>query len=287
VAEWLAILDKLAQVDVRNESVFAKISIGAVAATIVTAVLLGLGSIVNYRWGLALALPVGAAAAYLIVRSWQLRSLDLNDGFRTALTPFLKIIAEDLDPKRPVELRLDLSGPTKDKIVSKETIPPGRFGKVVRTVYEDPWCRLTARMANHGKIFLAMSDIYRMDTRRYRTGGKIKWKKVWKKKVRVTAGLIPGSHFFFDRAAAEAVAKKQKAASARKRPGEEPTEQTGEFKLQVVRRNGVQVGKLTRKYKFRDVNKPPKDTVSPDDVMGMFFKLASVLRPARQRSVSS
>lgn len=287
LSEWVLLLDQLARIDIRNESTGRKTAIGGIASAIVTALLVALATELRVPWVMVSALVVGALAAYLLARTWQLRKRDLNDGFRTTIAPFLKIIAEDLDARRPVELKLDLSGPTKDKIVSKEKVPNGRFSKVVRTTYTDRWCRLVARLSDHGKLYLEISDVYLQDTRRSRTGGKIKWKKVWKKKANVTAGLIPGAELVFDRTAAEAVAKNHKALVRRVGGNGESTDLTGKFRLKVITSGGLQFGKLTCQFKFKAFTDPPKESVSPDDLIRMYFQLASMLRPARRGGIHS
>ena len=197
---------------------------------------------------------------FLIIRERRLKRSDLADDFHRVLLPFLRTIEEDIPSPGKVSLDLDLSGPTDTKIVRKEKIPPGRFRKVLRTVYDDPWCRLDAPLAEGSRLSLNISNIYTVRDCHWRNSrGKFKRKRKWKKVVVVTAGLVPNARTY-------AVEPGDMVAATR----------SVRFKL-TQKKNG-QMATVRRKYKFKSVDKTPDEYVASDELVGMFFQLGAMLK---------
>jgi len=257
-----------------------KMLAGAVYCAIGTVLFAAIGLKFDLHWLMVAALVAGAIAVYLAVRTLQLRQVYLNDGFWTLLLPFLKTILGDLDTSRPVDLNLNLSGPTSNKIVSEVQVRKGRFTKIARTVFGDPRCRLVARLPGRNKLFLRISDVHYLHEKRYRTVERMGWNKVWSKRVKVTVGLLSGGESVFDRAAAEAVANMHRAAVLGVQANRLASRQTGKFRVKVIRKKDSQFGRLTCQFIFQGTASPSKDTVSVDDLASMFSQLASMLRPA-------
>lgn len=287
VSEWISLLDKLGRRDLRNQSMVGRMFAGAVSCGVCTVLLAAIGLRFGLHWVMAGAVVTGVTAAYLSVRARQLWQADLNDGLWSLLLPFLKIIPGYLDTTRPVDLDLNLSGPTRAKIMSEVQVRKGRFTKIARTVYWNPWCRLVARLPGRNKLFLRISDVHFLHEKRYRTMERIRWNKVWNKRVKVTVGLLSGGESVFDRAAAEAVANMHRAAVLDVQPNRQVSGQTGKFRVKVVRRRDRQFGRLTCEFRFQESSGPVDDTVGLDDVARLFSQLASILRPARGNGVQA
>jgi hypothetical protein len=199
---------------------------------------------------------------FLIVRGRRLRTVDLADDFKEVLLPFLGAFGEDISPGGKVRLALDLSGPTKGKILRKQEIPPGRFRKVVETVYADPWCQVDAPLAEGSRLILDIHNTYTVLDRKWRTSrGKYKSKRKWKKLVSVKAGLIPNAETY-------SLEPDQTTATALK------------AKLKVAQKKDAQIATLQRKFKFSSVNEMPSQYLEVDELIRMFFLLGRSLKPS-------
>lgn len=289
VKEWLQLLTEASSFDVVLEQIrnrAGKFRNLFIAATVILAIVAIFVHEPLLLW-LVLVLAALGAGLFFGLRKWNLDKQDVSDDFRKVLVPLLRLLQEDIHPYGQVHLRLDIGGLTKEKVLAERNMPPGRFKKVVLATYADHWCRMKAPLANGGELLLSVENIWSRERRRWRNAnGKFKWKTKWKKVVRVTAGLIPDSRFVFDKILAEAVAKRYRAAAPQE--GEEAAGKgMRKFRFRMVRVRGREIGKLTRKFKFRGVNEQPQDTVTPQQVAGMFFQMAGMLRPTGRRSQAS
>jgi hypothetical protein len=271
LGDWLKLLDEVELFDAETVEKRRKAIVRAgIVGIFLVISLIGLIVAHNESEGAAtffvltiLVLVFGLLLAYLIVRIRRIGAMDLADDFKRVLIPFLRTMSDDISPKKKVRLNLDLSGPVKSKIVRKAEVPPGRFRKVVETVYADPWCRLDAPMAEGSRLFLNIRNTYTVCHRRWKTSrGKYKSKKKWKKLVVVSAGIAPNAEKY--RLELDGV---DAAAQARN------------IKFKVARKKDGRLAILQRKFKFSSVNKTPDQYVELDEMVRMFFQLGSIMKP--------
>ena len=213
-----------------------------------------------------------ATLIYFIVVTFNLRklkTLDLNSDFHRSLLPFLDDMAEDAAPKSRMQLDMDLSGLTKEKITQHGKIDPGRFKKVIETIYVDPWCKLLLELNDGTLLKLDIENEVVCHDRHWtrRRGGKTKFKrkKKWRKEVMVTAGIIPRE--------ANLEWNEQEVAQRA---------ETDKFKLKE--KGNTTFCRLVRKFKFKQVNSPPEESAPPRKLVGMFMELFALLQPVEARS---
>ena len=207
-------------------------------------------------------LIAGGLLVYCLIRNRRLKDLDLSNDFRTVLVPFLTAIREDVPSKDKIKLKLDLTGPSKAKVIRKLE-PVQRGGKKVQeTVYSDRWCNMEAPLAAGNRITLDILNIYR----RYKIsgsnpGGKHKWKTKWKKLVVVRASMSSvAGRFGFDPVI---VQQKSKEYGLKLKKG---------FEGETV------AVKMKKKFKSAGPT-PPSDSIHPKEILGMFLRLESLIRP--------
>lgn len=198
-----------------------------------------------------------------MLKGSRLKKFDLTNEFRITLLPFLQAISEDIRPGSRIKMSLDMSGATEEKVIKNEEIPPGRFKKLVETIYDDPWLKMEIVLAEGSRLLLNIESQYICHDRYWRNPrGKHKHKAKWKKLVKVTAGLAPNNEMInYDRDVIENISQSDKMRFAEKTGGE--------------------LARLTRKFKFKAVNEAPEESVTTDDLLGMLFQLGSALRPAQ------
>ena len=261
---WFTILREVAAFDNTADELRAKASKRATIFLIVSIVLLFLAF---FTFGITalLAIPCIVLTIVYFVKKSKLGKIDLSNEFRTVLIPFLQTMSEDIQPKGRITLELDMAGPSKEKIVSEQEIPPGRFRKVKETIRQDPWCRLSAPLANGARLILNVDNVYVTHDRYWRNPrGKSKHKAKWKKQVNVTAGLIPAGALEFDKAEVDSMAVMDK--------------------MKLKEKADSQMVRLVRKFKFKAVNQAPEESVTTDDLVGMFFHIGSALTEAQPGS---
>ena len=192
----------------------------------------------------------------------ELGRIDLSNDFRNVLVPFFQVMAEDINPQGRIFLELNFSGASQDKIVQTGPIPPGRFKKVVETVYKDPWLHLDAPLVEGSRMLLTIEDTYVSHDRRWRNArGKSKHKVKWKKVPNVTAALRLNKDLAnFDSGLAADMEEKMKFASKDK----------------------GDIARINRKFKFKSISEPPEESIAVDDLVHMFFNLSATLKPSIQ-----
>ena len=209
--------------------------------------------------GLLTCVVLGICAA---VKVSALKKCDLANDFRVTVFPVLELLAEDIGRKGKVALELDLGGATPQKVVSKEKIPPGRFSKLVETVYHDPWCRFKATLVDGNEVLLeVVNNIFSYDRYWRNPRGKYKHKRKWKKRVDVSATVVPRQ---------EGVAWDEQGVDAFA---------TGN-KLKRAQKKGADVCRLTRRFKFSSVGEAPEAAPKGEHVVAMFSRLYSMLNPS-------
>jgi hypothetical protein len=270
LSRWLKILRELAQYDEAGELIRARTKKMAVISgvTLILVVLLLLivggdkGFLVVSMALAGLALTAAGFLIHSLVRRRQLKDLDLADDFRNVLIPFLIAIREDIASKDKVRLKLDLAGPSDAKVVRRGEVKHKGKKKINETVYSDPWCHLDAPLTAGSHITLDIANTYtRRDVRWKNPRGKSKQKFKWKKMVVVRAGMFPdASRFAFDRAAVE--------------------KGSGQGGLRLKKRFEGEAVAMKTKRKFKSVGSaPPAESIQPKEIVAMFLKLESLIRP--------
>ncbi len=284
---WQGLLSELAEFDQATDALQKRASgrmvlfiVLSVVLMIASGILSGTHGDISKSIGSAAAIAISALVSVLMlvcivfavvygVKNSKLKKIDLSNDFHICLEPFLDEISEDVKPTTKMILDLDLSGPTKEKITKKEKIPPGRFDKIVETIYHDPWLHLKMRLFDGNLISLDIENQLISHKRHWKVsrGGKTKYKsKVkWKKLVFVTATLIPKTdELAWDSVKIEQLAQNEKVKQAEKK--------------------GAEVCRLVRKYKYKSEQNPPEETVKAAEVVGQYMELFSMLTPTKARS---
>jgi hypothetical protein len=267
---WLGILKELASYDDAGDQLRSRAKRGSAISVVSFIVLLFL---LFAFWGggellvVSMALGCGALIAlglfvYFLKRMTQLKDLDLANDFRSVLIPFLIAIREDVPPKEKIRLNLDLAGPLETKVIRQGDLGQRGGKEVHETVYSDPWCHLEAPLAAGKHITLEIANTYIRHEVRWRTSrGKNKTKSKWKKLVVVRAEMAPDARrFLLD-------------------PGAVKKER-GEGGLKLKKRVDGEAAVIKMKQKFRSVGPdPPAESVQTKQIVAMFLRLGSLLRP--------
>jgi hypothetical protein len=277
VKDWIGLIKELAEFDAVSDQLQKRASNFMILGIVVLiAGAIGFAVAASHGGGFlsVLCALLGVAgialAVYHGLRWSRFKKVDLANDFRACVPPLLDVLAEDMEDKAKVKMELDMAGIGKSKQVKKGKIDPGRFRKVIETIYQDPWCSLTAPLVDGSQAVLNIENQFiaheRHWTKRSRSGKiKFKSKTKWKKLVHVSAAIVPNAeNFEWDDAAVDARA--------------------AEEKLKMAEKKGCRVCRLVRKFKFSDVNKQPDGVVPAEEIVGMFMHLFSMLAPAEARS---
>jgi hypothetical protein len=128
---------------------------------------------------------VAATVAVGVFALW-LRGIDVSDNLRSFVVPILTLFREDIDPKSPVHLRLDLSKPNASTKKTAESAPykHGVYHKVIDTTYVDPWMSAEAVLVDGTKLAWSVTDRIRERKKTKRNArGKYKTKTKYTKKT--------------------------------------------------------------------------------------------------------
>ena len=262
--DWFKLLREVAQFDQKVDELRARAGKMAIIFLILT--------IVSLIATFVFIFPVILFVIFLVltiiffVKKSRLGKIDLSNEFRDVVLPFLDALSEDFDARGRISLSLDMSGVHKEKVIRSGEIPPGRFRKLVETVFKDPWCRVEAPLVGGANLFLTIESTYFRYDRYWRNPrGKNKHKVKWKKLVEVTAGLIPDPDFL----AVGADAVEELSAAE---------------KVKLTQKKDRQVVRLRRRFKFKGVTETPVESVSLDELLAIFFQLGNMLRPSQAGS---
>lgn len=190
--------------------------------------------------------------------------------------PFLRTVAADIDPKGKVTLRLDLAGITSEKTTRKGPLAYPPYRKAVETVYIDRWLHLNAPLAQGGALIVTIENHY---THRHlvkvNSRGKRKSKDKWKRRVIVSAGLIvDNTRFDLDARKVNAVADQVKLRVTEKASGK---------LIRMKRKMGANLQRVDGSLFYAKRYCPCDASMSHDELVGMFMKLASLLQPISRR----
>lgn len=185
VDELLALLKPLAACDRMANKVQTRF--GCAFGLLIVATLGALIFFSNLGWGpltlALLALVLGATIAAGWFWIW-LRSIDVSNNLRQFVVPVLALFREDIDPRTPVHLRLDLSKPTAAPKKTNEGAPykHGVYHKVVDTTYVDPWMSAEAVLVDGTRLRWSVTDRIRERKKTKRNArGKYKSKTKYRK----------------------------------------------------------------------------------------------------------
>lgn len=193
VDEILALLKPLAACDAMGNKVQTRFGCTFGIAIVVSIVLAVVFS--NIGWS---ALTLAAIAAVVVVTigvGWfyfWLRGIDVSNNLRSFAVPVLSLFREDIDPKHPVRLRLDLGQPTAKQKKTGESAPYklGAYHKIIDTTYVDPWMSAEAVLVDGTKLSWSVSDRIRERKKTKRNArGKYKTKTKYTKKTDVEVAL--------------------------------------------------------------------------------------------------
>jgi len=237
---------------------------GGILASVLGGIFLGQAGLLLIAGAVVLLVVLIVMAVVNSKRASRLKAADLSDDFSLCLIPFLDELAEDCDPKAKVRLKLNLSGLTDPKVLSKRGLPTpaGRPGQVYEFVYQDPWCHLALPLNDGNIITMDLKNYVIKQVRSWHNArGKPKSKAKWRKTVIAVASLAPG----------------QSEAAW------DPTKldrQPEQGKLRLADKKGAKVARLVKKWKFKCINFEPNDPVPVEELMGMFMQLYALLKPA-------
>ena len=185
VDELLAVLKPLAVCDsIANKSqtrfgcTFGLLLVVSIGAAIFFA---------NIGWSAITTAAIVLLVAGTIAAGWfwrWLAGLDVSNNLRSFVVPVLTLFREDIDPKTPVRLRLDLSSPTAKPKKTGESDPfkQGVYHKVIDTTYVDPWMTADTVLVDGTKLSWSVTDRIRERKKTKRNArGKYKTKTKYKK----------------------------------------------------------------------------------------------------------
>lgn len=221
-----------------------------------------------------------------VVRWSKLRKQDLINDFRLCVVPLLEMLREDINQKERLKIDMTLSGPSPEKIVSKQELDPKDFGahvqKVTRTVFRDPWCCIEMTLLDGANVSIDIENYYlKFDRRQRGASGKTKFKTKWKKRSVARARLIPKTGEF---------------SWNREKIGQQPAE----HKLKLKDKVGAPVCRAARKFKYKpedgmmytsetipNFGQEPSQmdtTMHPRELFAMMLELFSLLNPVKTGS---
>ncbi|HET8775324.1 MAG TPA: hypothetical protein VFP80_16105 [Thermoanaerobaculia bacterium] len=185
VDELLALLKPLAACDKMANKVQTRF--GCTFGLLIVVTFVALIFFSNLGWGpltlALLALVLGATIAAGWFWIW-LRSIDVSNNLRQFVVPVLALFREDIDPRTPVHLRLDLSKPTASPKKTNEGAPykQGVYHKVIDTTYVDPWMSAEAVLVDGTRLRWSVTDRIRERKKTKRNArGKYKSKTKYRK----------------------------------------------------------------------------------------------------------
>lgn len=185
--EWLSLLKPIAACDAvanKAQGRFGCTFALLIVVTIASPFFLLSGGVSPMKL-VALALIVAVTIAVGMFWTW-LRRVDVSDNLRSFVVPILALFREDIDPKTPVRLRLDLSKPTAKAKKTGESAPfsQGVYRRVVDTSYVDPWMEAEATLVDGTKLSWSVTDRIRERKKtKSNARGKTKTKTKYTKKT--------------------------------------------------------------------------------------------------------
>jgi len=185
VDELLALLKPLAACDTMANK--AQTRFGCTFGLLVVVTVVGAILFSNLGWSPVTLAAIVLCIAATVAAAWfwiWLRSVDVSNNLRSFVVPILALFREDIDPKTPVHLRLDLTQPTTAPKKTGESAPykHGAYYKIVDTTYVDPWMSADTVLVDGTKLSWSVTDRIRERKKTKRNPrGKIKSKAKYRK----------------------------------------------------------------------------------------------------------
>jgi hypothetical protein len=185
VDELLALLKPIAACDsVANKS---QTRFGCTFGIMIVMTVVAVIFFSNLGWGPltlgVLLLFAGVAVASGWFWLW-LRRIDVSNNLRQFVLPVLALFREDIDPKSPVRLRVDLGQPITAQKRTSEGAPykHGVYHKVIDSTYVDPWMSAEAVLVDGTRLRWSVTDRIRERKKTKRNArGKYKTKTKYRK----------------------------------------------------------------------------------------------------------
>lgn len=191
-AEWHALLAPLHDLDVRADAARSRAGkqllwlyvagIALILASLFVAPIAALALLVLF------AIPIVA----LHLQRGRLKRLDLADAALGLALPLLPLLAEDAADDAPLELALDLRGPTVDAKRTGEGEPyaRGAYHRIVDTFFADPFLHARIRFADGAHVRLAVVEHVRRSRKVKRNPrGKTKIKVKSKRRIQLDVSV--------------------------------------------------------------------------------------------------
>ncbi len=267
--QWLRLLMELSHFDEVTDRLQAKARLRPIilGVSLVVLVLLTLFTGLFF-----LFIPAGIGFVlfiWFLFRYRKLRGLDLSNEFRDVLLPFLKALRHDMDEKGGMGLTLDFSPCTgRSNMVSEEQIPPGRYRKLIETIYQVEWAQLDVTLADGNRLKMSMATKAISHDRHWTTTSvsgktKFKHKRKWRMVAQVRAALVPNGETF--------------TWGSEEVPGDFPG------KIKVAQKRVGRIVRLTQRWKFKSVGDDPEALqLTADDLVGLCIQLYGMLAPLKK-----
>jgi len=245
----------------RSRTRTMRVGVGAAVATFIT----GFICLFTQAELVFAAFPAGAAALGIgaAIRHRRLKRRDLSNNLGTVVVPLLNVFREDVDPKKPLVLDLDLRrADLPEKLLREDpAYGMGPYHKVIDRHYQDGWMTGRAAFADGARLGWSVVDqiCERRKTKR-NPRGKYKTKTQYRKRSVVTVTLsLPTDAY--------AIATPKVAGDANRLRVR--VSNTGDTNGE----NGWRVIKLARTFKARSLE--PMDPVHLLDLVAEGYRLVS------------
>jgi len=194
VDELLALMKPLAACDTLADKSRTKLGCSFALAIVITIVAFFFLTNVSFAVAVIGGLVLAAVAIALGYFYFWTKKIDISNNFRQFVIPVLSVFREDIDPGRPVNIKLDLSSPTHKTKLQSESEPykHGVYHKVIDSIYRDPWMEADAVLVDGTKLSWSVTDVIRERKKTKRNArGKYKTKTKYSKKtnLEVSVGL--------------------------------------------------------------------------------------------------
>lgn len=177
VAGLLKVIERLRRHD-DDAGSQAKAASGPAAASLVIGIVtVIIAAVVHDSTGMAIlwTLPAiaFASAAWFFIRFLLARRRDISDEYRAYLEPIIRYLADDIDPRTPVVVRLDLEKPmAKRNLVSKsKPYKKGRYFRCVDKVFGRDVLKLACRLVDGNMLQISCVE-------------RVRERTMWKKNAR-------------------------------------------------------------------------------------------------------
>lgn len=150
----------------------------------------------------ALAVPLVLVVAIVLITGFLFfwtRRVDLSNNLREFVLPVLTLFREDIDPRHPFHMKLDLRSPLSKAKKTGESAPykRGAYHKIIDSTYVDHWMTAEGVLVEGTRLWWSITDSIRerKKTKKNPRGKyKTKTKYTKKTKIEVEVGLQKSSY---------------------------------------------------------------------------------------------